>query len=67
LLSEVPTRAEITKYQLVYQQKVKSLSDDDLVILAIGSDKDPDYIRNRQRIFRETKARVQGELKWQKK
>ena len=63
----MPTRAEITKYQLVYQKKVEALSDDELIVLAIGSNKDPDYIRERQRIFKETKARIQRELKWQKR
>jgi len=59
----MPTRAEITKYQLVYQKKVEALSDDELIVLAIGSNKDPDYIRERQRIFKETKARIQKHLK----
>jgi hypothetical protein len=45
-----------------YEEKVKTLTDDEVVEMALGNG-DPVFLAERQRMFRATKSRIQAELK----
>lgn len=55
--------SELSKKMYKYQLKVKEMSDSEVVRLAIGQTMDESYVQNRIRIFFETKARIQAEMK----
>jgi hypothetical protein len=57
----MPTTKSQRDYK--YQQKIKTRTDDEVVAIALGRGIDPEFLAEQQSRFRETKRRIQAELK----